>query len=101
MIIEDGKATVSVLNEMITTWKQGGENARDIFLMQKLQSVMDCLVATISDVNIDRVIVLPGNPDSTAQKAVTLVEELKAGVGIDVPELLNRMAPPAPKGDAS
>jgi len=106
-IIEDGKATVAVLNEMITTWKQGGENARDIFLMQKLQSVMDSLVDTISDVKIDRVTVLPGNPDSTAQKAVTLVEELKAGVGIDVPKLLDRMAPaapgasPAPEGDAS
>ena len=76
-ITEDGKATVSVLNEMIATWKMGGESARDIFLMQKLQSVMDSLVATISDVKIDRVTVLPGNADSTAQKSVTLVEELK------------------------
>jgi flotillin len=106
-ITEDGKATVSVLNEMITTWKMGGENARDIFLMQKLQSVMDSLVATISDVKIDRVTVLPGNTDSTAQKSVTLVEELKAGVGIDVPKLLDRMVQPAPgpaptpDGDAS
>jgi len=90
-IIEDGKATVAVLEAMIATWKQGGDSARDIFLMQKLQHVMDSLVGTITDVKIDRVTVLPGNADSSAQKAVTLVEELKAGVGIDIPAVVDRM----------
>ncbi len=97
-ITEDGRATVSVLNEMITTWQQGGDSARDIFLMQKLQTVMDSLVHTIDDVKIDRVTVLPGNNNSRAQQAVTLVEELKAGVGVDIPALVDRvagnMAPP-------
>jgi len=90
-IIEDGRATVAVLGEMIATWKQGGESARDIFLMQKLQGVMGSLVDTIDEVKVDRITVLPGNPDSRAQQAVTLVEELKAGVGIDVPKLLDRV----------
>lgn len=98
-IIEDGKATVAVLNAMIETWKQGGDSARDIFLMQKLQHVMDSLVETISDVKIDRVTVLPGNADSTAQKAVTMVEELKAGVGIDIPAVVDRMTSGAPISD--
>ncbi len=99
-IIEDGKATVEVLKAMIATWKQGGDSARDIFLMQKLQHVMDSLVETISDVKIDRVTVLPGNADSTAQKAVTMVEELKAGVGIDIPAVVDRMTgSPAPSSD--
>lgn len=98
-IIEDGKATVAVLNAMIQTWKQGGDSARDIFLMQKLQHVMDSLVETISDVKIDRVTVLPGNAGSTAQKAVTMVEELKAGVGIDIPAVVDRMTSGAPTGD--
>jgi flotillin len=90
-ITEDGRATVAVLNEMIKTWKSGGEAARDIFLMQKLQSVMGSLVNTIEDVHIDRLTVLPGDKSSTAQRAVTLVEELKAGVGVDVPKLLERI----------
>jgi len=90
-ITEDGKATVAVLDEMIKTWKSGGDSARDIFLMQKLQGVMGSLVDTIDDVQIDRLTVLPGD-GSTAQKAVTLVEELKAGVGVDVPKLLDRIS---------
>ena len=90
-IIEDGKANVSVLNAMIATWKQGGKSAHDIFLMQKMQVLMESLVGTITDVKVDRVTLLPGDGDSTAQRAVTLGEELKAGVGIDIPEVINRL----------
>ena len=90
-IVEDGRATVAVLDEMIKTWKSGGDSARDIFLMQKLQGVMGSLVDTIDDVHIDRLTVLPGDKTSTAQRAVTMVEELKAGVGVDVPKLLDRV----------
>lgn len=100
-IIEDGKATVAVLNAMIATWKQGGKSAHDIFLMQKMQVLMDSLVGTITDVKVDRVTLLPKDADSTAQKAVTLVEELKAGVGIDIPEVVNRLTagPTTPSSD--
>ena len=41
--------------------------------------------------SVDRVTVLPSNDGSTAKKAVTLVEELKAGTGIDIPQIVDRM----------
>jgi flotillin len=91
-IIEDGKATVAVLEEMIRTWKSGGENAREIFLMQKLQTLMSSLVSTIETVEIDKITVLPGQSNSTAIKAVTLVEELKGALGVDIPELITAAA---------
>jgi len=87
-IIEEGKATVAVLDEMIKTWQQGGDSARDIFLMQKLQSVMNSLVSSIEDVNVDKVAILPSSSDSTATKAAIMSEELKAAVGIDLPQLI-------------
>lgn len=95
-IKEDGRATVAVLNEMITTWKQGGTSARDIFLMQKLQTVMDSLVSTINLVKVDRITMLPGNQNSRALQAVTLVEELKAGIGVDIPALMDKFASGSP-----
>jgi flotillin len=89
-ITEDGKATVAVLEEMIATWQSGGENARDIFLMQKLQTLMESLVSTIDDVTIDQITVLPDGETSgsTGAKAARLVEELKGSVGVDIPALL-------------
>jgi flotillin len=92
-IIEDGKATVAVLEEMISTWQQGGENARDIFLMQKLQTLMGSLVGTIDKVRVDRVTVLPaGDGSGAANKAVRVVEELKGALGVDLPKLLETAA---------
>ncbi len=89
-IIEEGKATAAVLEEMITTWNHGGESARDIFLMQKLQAVMARLVDTIQEVKVDRITVLPEG-SSRAGNAAKLVEELKAGVGVDLPKIVNRL----------
>jgi flotillin len=99
-IIEDGKAKVAVLDAMITTWQAGGDSARDIFLMQKLQVMMDSLVNTITDVKINRVTILPSSDNSTAKKSVTLVEELKAGTGIDIPLVVERLTGgAAPRGN--
>ncbi|MCB9759577.1 MAG: flotillin family protein [Alphaproteobacteria bacterium] len=91
-IVEDGKATAFVLEEMISTWQSGGANARDIFLMQKLRALMESLVDTIQQVHVDKLTVLPGGEHSRAAQAVQLVEELKAGVGVDLPQLLDKFA---------
>lgn len=90
-IFEDGKATAAVLDEMIATWQSGGTAARDIFLMQKLQAVMSSLVDTIQNVQVDKLTILPGS-DGRVADSVRLVEELKAGVDVDIPELLKSFA---------
>lgn len=94
-IIEDGKATVTVLNEMIATWKQGGDSARDIFLMQKLQSVMEALVSSIENIEVDKIAILPiseNSSGSTATKMMVLNEEVKATMGVDLAQLLEKFA---------
>ncbi|MBT3223680.1 MAG: flotillin family protein, partial [Proteobacteria bacterium] len=90
-ILEQGRATVSVLEEMIQVWKSAGPNARDIFLMQKLDVVMQSLVSTIGEVQIDRITMLPNTgagSNISATNVVRLVEELKASIGVDLPKLL-------------
>lgn len=93
-ILEDGRATVQVLEEMIAVWQEAGPDARDIFLMQKLQVLAAAMADTISEVNVDRITMLPGGDDnaSTAKQAARLVEELKGAVGVDLPNLLTQFA---------
>jgi flotillin len=86
--LEDGRATASVLQQMIATWRQGGANARDIFLVQKLQVLLGELVGTIQSARIDRITVLPADSGVSARKAVALSEELKGATGVDVPRLV-------------
>ena len=100
-IVEDGRATAAVLTQMIETWKAAGPNARDIFLMQKLQSVMSSLVETIQSVRVDRVAYLPAS--AKVAQGVQLVEQVKAAFGVDLAKVVGRLgAPeegmPAPKG---
>ncbi len=91
-IIEDGRATTAVLQAMIKTWKAGGESARDIFLMQKLQALLTNLVATIGSVKVDRVTMLPPDRAHSARNAVSLAEEIKGATGLDVPRIVEGMA---------
>lgn len=106
-ILEQGRATVQVLDEMITVWKQAGSSARDIFLMQKLNGVMHQLVSTVGTVKVDKITMLPpGGSDGggdTARRAVRLVEELRGAIGVDLPRLLEAAvesrAPALPKKD--
>jgi flotillin len=90
-IVQDGEATAFVLRQMIETWKAGGEASRDIFLMQKLQSTMSQLVSTIQNVRVDRLTVLPPDATVSARTAVTLAEELKGTLGVDIPRVLASM----------
>ncbi|MEO0599896.1 MAG: SPFH domain-containing protein [Myxococcota bacterium] len=89
-ILEEGQATVKVLDEMIEVWQGSGGAARDIFLMQKLQTVMSQLVSTVGTVKVDRITMLPPGEGSggTAKQAVRLVEELKGALGVDLPKML-------------
>ena len=98
-ILEEGRATVGVLEEMIRVWKEAGPNAKDIFLMQKLQTILDAMVDTIGEVKVDRLTMLPSGGDGTAAKTVQLVEELKAAIGVDLPKMLTDVTSgrPAPQ----
>jgi flotillin len=98
-ILERGRASNAVLEEMILVWREAGANARDIFLMQKLQGIMGSMVSTIGAVKVDRLTMLPpsdGNA-SAARAAVRLNEELKSAIGLDVPRMLQNVTGTAPK----
>ena len=95
-IVEDGRATAAVLTQMIETWKAAGPNARDIFLMQKLQTVMSSLVETIQSVKVDRVAYLPAN--ARVVQGVQLVEQVKAAFGVDLAKVVERLGAQGEKG---
>lgn len=86
--LADGRASAEVLNQMVDTWRKGGEHARDIFLVQKLQVLLTDLVGTIQSARIDRVTVLPADSGVSARKAVALSEEIKGATGVDVAKLV-------------
>ncbi|MCC6750402.1 MAG: flotillin family protein [Deltaproteobacteria bacterium] len=86
-IVEQGRATAEVLTQISRAWKLAGPNARDVFLMQKLEGMTEQLVATLDSVKVDKVTVLgtgAGGGGDWAPKVIGAAEQLKAALGVDL-----------------
>ena len=51
---EQGKATAEGLKELAKTWLKAGDQAREIFLLEKLRELVGIMVGTVSKVEIDQ-----------------------------------------------
>ncbi|MFW5926018.1 MAG: flotillin family protein [Myxococcota bacterium] len=96
-IIEQGKATAHVLEELATTYRANGEAGRDVLLMQQLVPLLQKVSGTIGELHVDRLTVIgkgeangagDDSTDPLAARLVNAAEQIKAATGLDVPELL-------------
>lgn len=107
-IRENGLATAEGLRQLAERWREAGDSAREIFLLEKLRTLVGIMVGTVRQVEIDQVTMVgPGlaGQTSVAGQVAGLVEQLRAGAGIDVPavmaKLAGRPAPEAPRATAA
>jgi flotillin len=97
-IVENGKATIEALEALIDTWERAGDAARPIFLVQQFDAIMDNMLATIQDIQIDKITVIDsGVKDidkhgSAPMKAASGSEQIKETLGLDLPRLLQGLA---------
>jgi flotillin len=99
-ITEEGKATAQAIRSLAETWNQAGESARQIFVAQKLQSLVSTMMQTVGEMPIDKLTVidreLAANGSNFAVKAAVTAEQLKQMLGIDVTQLAQRAMPALP-----
>ena len=97
-IIEDGKATAAAIRSLGETWAKAGDSARQIFVAQKLQSLVGTMMQTVGDMPINKVTVidkeLAANGGNFAVKAAITNEQLKQMLGVDLAALAQRALPP-------
>ncbi len=98
-IVEEGKATASAIRSLGTTWAKAGDSARQIFVAQKLQSLVATMMKTVGDMPIDKVTVidrdLAANGSNFAVKAAVTAEQLKQMLGVDIAAIAQRVTPNA------
>ncbi|HAA56227.1 MAG TPA: flotillin family protein [Myxococcales bacterium] len=90
-IVEDGHATAEALRAVTETWAQAGSNARDIFLLQKMDVLVKLVLETVADLEIEQVTVLPdssGGSNNLAGNLVSTSEQIKAALGVDLPQIV-------------
>jgi flotillin len=97
-IIEDGKANVAALQALLDTWREAGDAARPIFMLQQFDAIMDPMMATIQDIDIDKITVIDSKLDrldrqgSLPMKAASGSEQIKETLGLDLPRVLQGLA---------
>lgn len=104
-IVEDGKASAEGLRKLAARWAESGDQAREIFLLEKLDSLVKLLVDTVQDVSIDRMTIIGEGDATTAGRSAKLVEQLRSATGVDLADLARRVGagvtgsgpPPVPR----
>lgn len=91
-IIEDGRARAEGIRELAETWRAAGDNAREIFLFQKLEGLLALLVATVPDVDVEKVTVIDAGGGGSATKIAAFLEQLRQSTGIDLTHTIQNLA---------
>jgi flotillin len=95
-IVEEGKATASAIRSLGQTWLAAGDNARQIFVSQKLSSLIQTLMATVGDIGIDKITVidhrLQNGGGNFAVNAAVTNEQLKQTLGVDLAAVVRGIA---------
>ena len=105
-LVEQGKATAAVLQEIADAYQGSGASGRDVLLMQKLLPLLDKLSGTMGALHVNRLAVLgtSAGGDSggdLAHKIVSYSEQIKAATGVDVTRVVQaRLGAPEPTGPA-
>ncbi len=95
-IVADGKAMAEVLDMMRDTWVEAGADAKDIFLIQQLETVLSTVVDKVKDMDLGEVVLIDGgdgkalpNHIAALPSVVTAVlREFRETTGVDVTGIL-------------
>lgn len=94
VIRESGLATAEGMAQLARAWQAAGGQAREIFLLEKLETLIEIMVGTVGDVRVDQITVVGEGADggqTTAGTVTSLMEQLKTAADIDVPALIKRV----------
>ncbi|MGI8936143.1 MAG: flotillin family protein [Phormidesmis sp.] len=91
-IIEAGKAQAEGTQRLAESWVAAGDNARDIFLLQKLEGLLNTLSTTVPEISVKNVTVIDTQSGNLATQAAAFMTQLKQTSGVDVASAINGLS---------
>lgn len=95
-IEENGRAMASVLTMMTETWLKAGKDAKDIFLIQQIEQVLQTVVVRVNAVDLGEVSIVDSSGDGLPRHVASypatvrkVLEELYLSTGVDIPGILS------------
>jgi len=103
-ILEDGRANVEVLQQMIATYKSAEGDGEKIFMLNMLPEIVGELVKTVDRITVDKVSVIDSGGSSSnggglgrfvsqfPAAVVSLTEQIENATGVNILSALNRQS---------
>ncbi len=95
-IIQDGSARADALRTLAESWRHAGSHARQIFLLQKFDTILPRITSVVSESIVEKLTVIDGRAPSLGSdelpiKALSTAEQVKEVFGVDVIEKLKTL----------
>jgi flotillin len=83
-IIESGKAQANGIEILGQSWAAAGDSAREIFIFQKLEPLLQLLAQGVPEVTVDSLTVIDAQDGGTATKLASFIEQMRQTTGVDL-----------------
>lgn len=105
-IAENGRAMAESLRMMTEVWREAGDDAMKIFIMQRLETIMERLAEAAKKVRVRQAAIIDGGDGQALPNYVTafpgivsgLFREVRETLGIDISEALGASGSGGPGG---
>jgi len=92
-IVEEGAAQVEVFERLTNQYKAAGKDAHDIFVLNMLPELIEQIVSTVNNIDIDKMTVidaggdgqaLPGIAKQLPSSVIAIAEQIETATGVDI-----------------
>ena len=94
-IIEQGRSQAEGLQELVESLKRSGDDAKRLFLLQKLEPLLTMLSDTVQPIEVEEVSLIGERKGGTSLSLATLLRQLQDSTGIRLPQVNDDSIPPA------
>ena len=105
-IVEQGRSQAEGLQELVTSLKRSGSDAKRLFLLQKLEPLLTMLSSTVQPIEVEEVALIGEREGQMNLSIATLLRQLQDSTGLRLPlagaegtSPLTPTPPPAPPVD--
>lgn len=92
-IVEEGAAQVEVFQRLTNQYKAAGNDAHDIFVLNMLPDLIEQIVSTVNNIDIDKMTVIDNGGDGSAlpgiakqlpASVIAIAEQIETATGVDI-----------------
>ena len=89
-IIEQGRSQAEGLRDLVESLKRSGDDAKRLFLLQKLEPLLTMLSDTVQPIEVEEVNLIGERQGQTNLSIATLLKQLQASTGLRLPDSLTQ-----------